>query len=175
METPVILFGPLLFGAVLILLPIFRSKGERHPLRRPWAVGGVILIWVVIGTLWIEGKRAPWSPDFNAKPLQASVVGATSGPVYQGAVLFHQKGCEFCHSIQGHGGHRGPDLTFVADRLTPREMTIRIVNGAQLMPAFGGILSSQQLDDLVAFLKTRKRATQQQDPPPSAQASSASQ
>jgi mono/diheme cytochrome c family protein len=43
-------------------------------------------------------------------------------------------------------------------------MTSRIVNGAQLMPAFGGILSSQQLDDLVAFLKTRKRPVPQQDP-----------
>jgi ubiquinol-cytochrome c reductase cytochrome b subunit len=165
LETPVIIFGPLLFGAILILLPIFRNKGERHPLRRPWAIGGVIMIWVMIGTLWIEGKRAPWSPDFSAQPLHAQVVGATSGPVYQGAILFHQKGCEFCHAIAGQGGHRGPDLTFVGDRLTPAEMTIRIVNGAQLMPAFGGILTSQQLDDLIAFLKTRKHPVPQQDPP----------
>lgn len=41
-------------------------------------------------------------------------------------------------------------------------MTIRIVNGAQLMPAFGDILTSEQLDDLVAFLKTRKQMAQQQ-------------
>lgn len=50
----------------------------------------------------------------------------------------------------------------MADRLTPVEMTIRIVNGAQLMPAFGDILTSEQLDDLVAFLKTRKQMAQQQ-------------
>ncbi len=161
LETPVILFGPLLFGAILILVPIFGSKGERHPLRRPWAIGTVILIWVTIGTLCIEGERAPWSPDFNAQPLSTQVVGATSGPVYEGAILFHKKGCEFCHSIAGQGGHRGPDLTYVADRLTPAEMTIRIANGAQLMPAFGGILSSEQLNDLVSFLKTRKRPVPQ--------------
>lgn len=164
LETPVIVFGPLLFGAILILLPIFRNKGERHPLRRPWAIGGVIMIWVMIGTLWIEGKRAPWSPDFSAQPLKADVVGATSGPVHEGSVLFHKKGCEFCHAIAGHGGHRGPDLTYVADRLTPAEMTIRIVNGAKLMPAFGGILTSEQLNDLIAFLKTRKREVPQHDP-----------
>ena len=157
LETPVIILGPLIFGLILLVFPIVRNRGERHPLRRPWAIGIVVMIWVTIGTLWIEGKKAPWSPDFSAKPLQAQVIGATSGPVFEGAKLFHQKGCEFCHAIAGHGGHRGPDLTYVADRLTPAEMTIRIVNGAKLMPAFGGILTSQQLDDLVAFLKTRKR------------------
>lgn len=176
LETPMILLGPLLFGVVLIIVPVIRNKGERHPLRRPWAMGAVLLIWVTIGTLWIEGKRAPWSPDFAAKPLPTEVVGATSGPVYQGAILFHQKGCEFCHDIAGHGGHRGPNLTYVGDRLTPVQMTIRIVNGAQLMPAFGGILSSQQLDDLVAFLKTRRHGyvPSQQDPPKSTAASSTS-
>ncbi len=166
LETPVIVFGPMLFGAILIFLPLIWNRGERHPLRRPWAIGGVIMIWVMIGTLWIQGKRAPWSPNFNAKPLPASVVGATSGPVFEGATLFHQKGCEFCHTIAGQGGHRGPDLTFVADRLTPSEMTIRIVNGAQLMPAFGRILSSEQLNNLVAFLKTRKHPIPQPDPAP---------
>ncbi|HUZ47566.1 MAG TPA: cytochrome b N-terminal domain-containing protein [Terriglobia bacterium] len=160
-ETPVIVFGPLLFFAILFIFPLLRNRGERHPLRRPWAIAAVVMIWVMIGTLWIEGKRAPWSPDFDAKPLQTQVIGATSGPVYEGGILFHKKGCEFCHSIAGQGGHRGPDLTFVADRLTPAQMTIRIVNGAQLMPAFGGILTSEQLDDLVAFLKTRKHMTQQ--------------
>jgi len=158
LETPVIVFGPVLFGVILLLLPVFRNRGERHPLRRPWAIGTVILIWVLIGTLWIVGKRAPWSPDFTAQPLPPSVAGTVASPAHQGAVLFHQKGCEFCHTIAGQGGHRGPDLTYVADRLTPTQMTIRIVNGAQLMPAFGGILTSQQLNDLVAFLKTRHSA-----------------
>ncbi len=161
LENSVIVFGPLVFGVILMLVPILRNRGERHPLRRPWAMGVVLLIWVAIGTLWIEGKRAPWSPDFAAKPLTTQMIGATSGPVYEGGVLFHKKGCQFCHSIDGRGGHRGPDLTYVGDRLTPADMTIRIVNGAKLMPAFGGILTSQQLDNLVAFLKTRKRDDQQ--------------
>lgn len=160
LETFVMVFGPLIFILVMVLVPFVGSGGERHPFRRPWAMACVLLIYVAIGTLWIEGRRAPWSPDFTAKPLSTEVIGATSGPVYEGGVLFHKKGCEFCHNIAGHGGHRGPNLTYVADRLTPAEMTIRIVNGGPLMPAFGGILTSQELHDLVAFLKTRKHQTQ---------------
>ena len=37
-------------------------------------------------------------------------------------------------------------------RLTKEEMTIRIVNGARNMPAYGGSLSKEELDNIVAFL-----------------------
>ncbi len=156
-ESYIMVLGPLAFGLLLVLLPILANKGERSAWRRPWAIGVVIVFWTMIVTLWIQGKKAPWSPDFTAKPLPASVVQATSGPVYQGGHLFHSAGCEACHNIAGHGGHRGPNLTYVGDRLTGDEITIRIVNGATNMPAFGGILSSDELNDLVAFLKSRKR------------------
>ncbi|MGH9396865.1 MAG: cytochrome b N-terminal domain-containing protein [Terriglobia bacterium] len=156
MEEYVMILGPLCFGLLLFLLPLLANKGERSAWRRPWAIGIVIAFWVMIGTLWIQGKKAPWSPDFTAQPLRASVVTATSGPVYNGAQLFHSKGCEFCHAIAGQGGHRGPDLTKVGNRLTADQLTIRIVNGGTNMPAFGGLLSSEELRDLVAFLQTRK-------------------
>ncbi|HEX5482115.1 MAG TPA: cytochrome b N-terminal domain-containing protein [Terriglobia bacterium] len=155
-EPYVMVLGPLGFGLLLILLPLLANKGERSAWRRPWAIGVVILFWTMIVTLWIQGKKAPWSPAFAAKPLPASVIRASSGPVYRGGQLFHSAGCEACHNIAGYGGHRGPDLTTVGDRLTGDEITIRIVNGATNMPAFGGILSAKELNDLVAFLKSRK-------------------
>ncbi|HEV2419537.1 MAG TPA: cytochrome b N-terminal domain-containing protein [Terriglobia bacterium] len=155
-ESYVMVLGPLGFGLLLVLLPILANKGERSAWRRPWAIGVVILFWTMIVTLWIQGKKAPWSPDFTAQPLPAIVVRASSGPVYRGGQLFHSAGCEACHNIAGYGGHRGPDLTTVGDRLTGDEITIRIVNGATNMPAFGGILSAKELNDLVAFLKSRK-------------------
>jgi ubiquinol-cytochrome c reductase cytochrome b subunit len=35
-------------------------------------------------------------------------------------------------------------------------MTIRIVNGGNDMPAYGGILTKSELNSIVAFLETRK-------------------
>jgi len=154
LETWVILGAPLLLGVVLFVLPFIANRGERHPIRRPWAIGSVLMIVLTIGVLWRLGVLAPWSPNFAAQPLPKAVVSATSGSVYEGAQLFHQKGCEFCHTVAGYGGQRGPNLTDVGNRLTSQQMTIRIVNGGTNMPAFGGNLTPQQLEELVAFLQS---------------------
>jgi len=157
MTTPVILLAPLTGIIVLLLVPIASNKGERHPRKRPWAVASVIVIVMMIGTLWVEAIREPWSPDFRAEPLPTSVVGTNVGPVVTGATLFHEKGCEYCHEIEGFGGHRGPSLTWVGDRLTRADLTVRIMNGGYNMPAFAGLLSAGELDDLTAFLESRHK------------------
>jgi ubiquinol-cytochrome c reductase cytochrome b subunit len=71
-------------------------------------------------------------------------------------VLFYKKGCLFCHEINNQGGLKGPDLSDVALRLSTQDMTIRIVNGGTNMPAYGGILSKNELAAIVAFLNSRK-------------------
>ena len=155
-ESYMIAFGPLIAGIILIVLPLYFNKGERSPWRRPWAIAIVVFMVTMVGTFWYEGVKSPWSPDFNAKPLTKEVVGDVSPPAQMGADLFYKKGCLYCHSISGSGGHRGPDLTKVADRLTTDEMTIRIVNGGGNMPAFGGSLTKKELGEILAFLNTRK-------------------
>ena len=155
-ENYVIIGAPTIAGLVLVLLPFIFNKGERNPLKRPWAIGIVIGVVLMVGSLWYAGVKANWSPDFTAQPLPTQVIGTSSGPVYEGAQLFYQKGCEYCHSISGHGGHRGPDLTTVGDRLTANDLTTRILNGATNMPAFGNTITPQELNELVAFLQSRK-------------------
>ncbi len=156
-ERWVIVLGPLVFGFFLILLPLVAPKGERSPLRRPWAILIVASIVVMMGYYTHMGFLAPWAPRLNAKPLPAEVVGTTTGPVAIGAKLFHQKGCEYCHTISGYGGIRGPNLTYVGDRLTRDQIETRIYSGAANMPSYSKILTPEELNNLLAFLTSRRR------------------
>jgi len=156
-EGIVMIAAPALIGILLLLAPIIRNRGERHWSRRPWSIGVVLFSVLMIGSLWIAGSNSSWSPNFEAKPLPADVVGASSGIVADGARLFHDRACLNCHLIEEHGGRRGPNLTFVADRLTQSDLILRIVNGGHNMPAYGKILQPHELDALVAFLETRVR------------------
>ena len=156
LEPIVIVLGPVLFGLLLILLPFVANKGERSFLRRPWAVGIVLVAVLMIGTFWVAGEQAPWSPDFTAQPLAPQVVGATSGPIYQGAQLFNTRGCQACHMISGSGGQRGPNLTTVGNRLTQEQLIVRILNGGHNMPAYSSTLPPDEVTALVAFLRSRQ-------------------
>ena len=162
MEGPVMIFAPAFIGTLLLIVPIWNNKGERAPSRRPWSIAVVLLSVIMIGSLWIFGAYSPWSPNFEAQPLPQKVIGATSGPVFEGAVLFHAKGCLNCQLIESYGGRRGPDLTFIGDKLQKSDIVVRIVNGGTNMPAFGNMLNSHDLDALTAFLQSRTRQNTQQ-------------
>lgn len=156
-EGYVMILAPAFIGILLLVVPILNNKGERHYSRRPWSIGVVLLSVIMIGSLWIAGARSPWSPNFEAKPLPEKIVGAASGPVAEGAHVFYAKACLNCHLIGPYGGRRGPDLTYVGDKLTKDDMIVRIVNGGNNMPAFGNILTPQEIDALIAFLESRTK------------------
>lgn len=156
LESYAIVLIPLLGGLMLILLPIIFNTGERSPWRRPWSIGIVITTITAIGVFWHYGVTSPWSPRFNAKPLTPAIIGNVSKEAGEGAELFNKKACIYCHTISGHGGIYGPNLTHVGDRLDESQLTIKIVNGGKGMPSFGGTLTKDELDKLVDFLETRK-------------------
>jgi ubiquinol-cytochrome c reductase cytochrome b subunit len=156
-EDYFIILAPLFGFLVLFLVPFISHSGERSPLRRPWAPAIVVGLVIVIGALWRYGSVGPWSPDFSAQPLNAAQIGATSGPVFQGAALFYQKGCEYCHTVDGQGGIRGPDLTRVADRLTEGQITATIADGRGNMPAYINNLKPDEMEAIVAFLDSRSK------------------
>lgn len=154
-EDYVMVLAPLFIGTLLLVTPLLNRSGERAPSRRPWSIAVVLLAVILIGSLWIAGAKSPWSPNFEPRPLTPEIIGATSGPVFDGARVFQEKGCINCHLVDGHGGRRGPDLSEIGDQLKRSDMIIRIVNGGVNMPAFGSTLKPKEIDDLVAFLETR--------------------
>jgi ubiquinol-cytochrome c reductase cytochrome b subunit len=159
-ENVVMILAPAVALGGLFVLPLFFNEGERHPARRPWSVAILVVIVTFVGTLWIAGDQAPWSPDFEVKPLPPEVVGASSGPVAEGATLFYEKGCLFCHQIDGHGGHRGPDLSEIGSLRTRDQLVVRIHNGGTNMPGFAGTMTPAQLDLVMTFLESRTRESQ---------------
>jgi hypothetical protein len=111
----------------------------------------------VIAHFWILGIRAPWSPRLDAPPLPVSVVGVAGGPIADGARVFYDKGCEYCHTISGYGGIRGPDLSDAGDRMSAAQIATRIFSGAENMPSYRGNLKAEELASLLAFLASRHR------------------
>ncbi|MEA2733578.1 MAG: ubiquinol-cytochrome c reductase cytochrome b subunit, partial [Humisphaera sp.] len=156
LETWVILGGPLVVILAMLFLPLMSNRGDRAPSRRPWAVAVLICTTTAVVILTLYGRRSPWSPNFAAQPLDAQVVGTTTGPVAEGARVFFDKGCIYCHDVNGDGGQRGPNLSRVGDRLTKDQLIIRINNGGHNMPAYAGRITRDELSTLVTFLESRR-------------------
>ncbi len=152
-ESVAMMVDPILIIILLFSTPFISNKGERSPMKSPWSVFGVICVIVFVVSLLVIGLKAPWSSDFTAKPLPLAAIKVIhpDSTVAQGAHLFYAKACEYCHEGNKYGGKTGPDLTDVGNRLSDQEITICIVNGANNMPAFGEILTKDELNKLTVF------------------------
>jgi mono/diheme cytochrome c family protein len=81
-----------------------------------------------------------------------------------GAALFHEKGCEHCHGVNGRGGELGPDLSTVGKRLNKEKIEHQIQHGGTAMPAFGDVLQPDEIKDLVDFLHAKRKAPKNTTP-----------
>jgi mono/diheme cytochrome c family protein len=100
------------------------------------------------------------------------VVGESKKP---GARLFHEKGCEHCHGVDGRGGDLGPDLSTVGKRLKKERIERQIRGGGAAMPAFGDVLQPDEIKDLVDFLRAKRKAPKQTASPAGASSSTIKQ
>ena len=87
----------------------------------------------------------------------SSSVAASSKSKARGAELFATHGCAYCHGPSGIGGRGGPDLQLVRNRLKKSQISLQIHNGGKGMPAYGDQLSSAQIDDLIAYLRAKRK------------------
>ena len=164
-ENYLILGIPALTFLLLFATPFISNHGERHPLRRPWAMGLVFGIVMLVSSLTVIAYSAPWSPKIEAAdviPIPADIQRRlTTDSQIVGARMFQEKGCHTCHALEGEGGARGPDLTTIADRYSRDQMIARIENGAHNMPAYGGNITNDELHNLLDFLETLHSPSQQ--------------
>jgi cytochrome c oxidase subunit 2 len=99
--------------------------------------------------------------------------GASESPASQGAKLFQDIGCATCHKAEGEGQGRGPVLkgvfgkqveleggqTVLADESYIRESIINpraktVAGFTQIMPAYQGQVSEEQLLYLIAYIRS---------------------
>jgi len=101
----------------------------------------------------ITEEEAPPPAEEEAPPPAeegAEVEEADPAAVEAGQQAFNQA-CTTCHAMDGIGaGPIGPNLEGVG--LTADQISSVIVNGQGSMP--GGLVSGQQLDEVVAYLET---------------------
>jgi ubiquinol-cytochrome c reductase cytochrome b subunit len=170
MEDVLILALPGLVVVALVAVPFIRPEGERHPSRRPWALGIIAFSFMTIGVLTYLGMKSPWSPDLEPEPLPAYVTDrAAEAGLSEGSAIFTNNGCLNCHAIGGSGGHKGPDLTYIGDYLNKDELTWRILYGGNGMPAYGETLTAAEADVLVDFLAQQREEYDEPTPPESAE------
>jgi mono/diheme cytochrome c family protein len=109
----------------------------------PWFVAGALMLCASAPLLRSGG----------------GVVEASSKQGRQaGAVLFHEKGCEHCHGVDGVGTDRAPALTTVGKRLKKAQIEQQIEKGGSGMPAYAEVLQPDEVKWLVEFLHAKRKA-----------------
>jgi mono/diheme cytochrome c family protein len=97
---------------------------------------------------------------------QQRPVAASSKASARGAETFNAHSCAKCHGVNGVNGDRAPDLQSLRNRMDAATIAKQIREGGKGMPPFGDQLSDKEVDDLVAYLRTKRKVIV---PPPPAQ------
>ena len=64
----------------------------------------------------------------------------------------YEGNCLACHGRGGTGGHNGPDLQKSTVTGNPDKVKERVKNGGSIMPAFEGILTEEEINNVTSYL-----------------------
>lgn len=145
----------------------------RHRLTLALAAAALVLVGGLIG---IAAKAT----NNETKTVTSATPTVSTAPVdpsvAAGAHDFVQFACAQCHGLQGRGGVSPavPALTGVAQQLTAAELRSIINHGLgessnptqPYMPVWGAVMSSTQVNDLVAYLRAGLPAVPTAEPTP---------
>jgi len=76
-----------------------------------------------------------------------------------GAILFRDKGCTFCHGVGGVGTKKAPALSDLYKDKTwpPEKINNQILDGGQKMPPFRESVTDEDVTNLIAYLRAKKK------------------
>ena len=90
--------------------------------------------------------------------VSAKEVNASSSKDREaGAVLFHERGCEYCHGVDGVGTEKAPDLSMIGKQWKRAQIEQQIREGGNGMPAFGDVLEPAEKESLVNYLVAKRK------------------
>ena len=146
---------------LLLALPFYDRGPERHPLRRPVAMVGLLATIATMTYLTLLGALAG-SP---------SEIELEVAPKFEeGKEVTASSGCLGCHKIGENGGTIGPNLTHVGDELGPDAIARTLINPTAPMPPYTNLLEDnpEQFEEVVAFLASLKEEMPEGEgtPPP---------
>jgi ubiquinol-cytochrome c reductase cytochrome b subunit len=139
---------PILFYALLFLLPFLDRRPERRPFSRPLVLGaGGLLLAVVFTFLTISMRTVATIPRVDPS-------------VARGKQLYQSLGCTACHRIHGEGEAVGPDLSSVGSRRDAAWLRClwkdpQSLTPGSIMPPYAG-LSDAELTDLTNYILSLK-------------------
>jgi mono/diheme cytochrome c family protein len=102
----------------------------------------------------VEGEQA--QEEKQSEPGGEGETGEGEAPsgggnAELGAAVFGEN-CSTCHGATGHGGNGGPDLTTMPLAQSEKGAIQQVTNGGGGMPAFGGTLSEEEIENVAAYV-----------------------
>ncbi|MGZ4352747.1 MAG: c-type cytochrome [Gaiellaceae bacterium] len=99
-----------------------------------------------------ESKASGEAAATTAAATTTAAAPASNADLADGKRVFTTAGCSGCHTLKdaGASGTTGPNL----DDLKPSAARVarQVTNGGKIMPSFKGSLSSQQIQDVAAYV-----------------------
>ena len=93
------------------------------------------------------------------EPCDRAVYASAKTDRAAGLALFHEKGCEHCHGVDGIGGEKGPSLAGVGRKRKPAEIETQILHGGDAMPPVADVLAPSDVTLLVEYLSAKKKVS----------------
>jgi menaquinol-cytochrome c reductase cytochrome b/c subunit len=140
---------PTICLVLLLLLPFYDRRPERHPLRRPIATtAGIATIGAMV-YLTVLGATA-------GAPTEIEL--ATKPQFQEGKEITASSGCLGCHKIGENGNTLGPNLTEIGSRLGKDAIARTLVNPTAPMPSYAPFRKSnpEQFNKLVQYVASLK-------------------